>query len=80
MSRDGIARLELGDRWPRVDTVIKLAAALELPLSVLLGEESDPEPDVERLRRLAEGLSPGSVRLLIGIASLLRREASRGHA
>lgn len=77
LSRDGIARLELGDRWPRFDTVIKLADALELPIASLLEQHGDDDASLERLRHVAADLPEGDIRLLIGIASLLKRDARR---
>jgi len=42
-----ISRYETGQRVPRISVVVEYALKLGVPLSVLTGEESDPEPVVQ---------------------------------
>ncbi|MBM4783171.1 MAG: helix-turn-helix domain-containing protein [Archangiaceae bacterium] len=73
MSRDAVARLELGGRWPRLDTALRLAEALMVSLAELT-VGAGPEPvQHERLTRALVGLNESDLELLVGVAALLRR-------
>lgn len=73
MSRDAIARLELGGRWPRLDTLLQLAEALTVSLDDLAAAGQTVGSGPERLARLAADLDESDLQLLLGIAGLMRR-------
>ena len=48
-----IAYIETGKRWPRIDTLDKIARALKVPISVLL-EKIDPSPTYTKRYKIPE--------------------------
>lgn len=73
MSRDAVARLELGGRWPRLDTALRLAEALMVSLAELTAGAGAEPLQHERLSRALVGLDESDLDLLVGVAALLRR-------
>lgn len=75
MSRDAIARLELGGRWPRLDTVLRLRDALGASFEDFEAPATTSATR-DRLDRATVGLDEADLQLLIGFAGLLRKRSS----
>lgn len=63
-----LARIESGKRRASLDTLILIAEALEVPLSALVAEESDPDELPPELIAAARGLDREGLLLLARVA------------
>ena len=80
MSRDAVARLELGLRAARLDTVVRLAAALDLRPDELLAPGDVPSKRSalrQRIDRCLDGLTEDSLAVVLAVSERFRRLEER---
>jgi transcriptional regulator with XRE-family HTH domain len=72
LSLDAVSRIESGSRVPRLDTLERLATALELSVGELLGDAPAPAatqaPQLRRLVALLESQSAETQALVVALA------------
>ena len=80
LSKDGISRIERGDRIPRLDTLEEIAVALGISLPQLV-DVGEPLPEIPKqvdaralaLQRLLEQLDPKVARSLMALIRSIAR-------
>lgn len=87
---DVYGRIERGEMLPSVPTLYRLCLTFHLSAGAVLGQTPEetappelpppepPSPEVLQLTRLLRELSPGDLRSLEAIASVLARESAAG--